>query len=102
TSLTEEVNTTNIEDLTNHPSWASLIGQKIVGTKIHWSWSGYANEPKVWFPQEIELIFESSYQVFLCASELRKCALTFQQDSIAVVFGDLSARRYGIGPCRGG
>jgi len=102
-SLTFEVKKSNSADLTENMSWSHLIGQKIAEAKVHWNWSGYINEPKVWYPQDIELVFSNGFSVFLCASELRENgSLSFQQDNIAVVFGEISAKRYGVGACRGG
>ncbi len=72
----------------------------ITKVKVHWSWAQYEGQEKQDYPQALEIELENGAMIFFSASQYDKDqdALLGMSDDIAVVFGNDSAKRYGIGP----
>jgi hypothetical protein len=90
----------NAWDALKENQWASLINVSITEAKVHWSWAQYEGQEKHDYPQELEIQFENGSIVFFSASQYDNARdiLRGMSDDIAVVFGNDSAKNYGIGP----
>jgi hypothetical protein len=100
-SLANQLCESRCWDVTDDKNWAHLIGKNIVKATVYWSWVQYkGTDEKTYFPQELELEFESGSLLYFSASQYNeeKDSLWGMSDDIAVIFGRELAQKYHIGP----
>ncbi len=88
-------------DVSVESRWSKLIGERVIRVDVYWL-RAWENDPEVIeYPQDLCLSFSNGEVVFISATEcLPNSGLFGMMDNILVVFGDESAKAFGLGPHR--
>ncbi len=77
-----------IQNVTASSRWLSYIGKPILTVDLQWSWVTISDHPteKIYYPQDMKLIFEGKKEIVLSALEMRGGKALRFMDNITVFF----------------
>ncbi len=82
----------------NNQNWKDLIGKKICGIEIYWSyWCLENDNNRNFYPQDVKIKFENGKEIFISALEIIENRIRTMQDHITIIFDKKTANKYGIG-----
>ncbi len=100
-TIQDDLLTCAIRDVTTDPAWFGLLHKRIDSVQIYWG-EWIIDGAQVWYPQDVEVGFETGAKVYLCASQYREEQDGFDSsmDEITVIFREDMARLYHVGSYR--
>jgi hypothetical protein len=97
-SLSTQLKGVHKINVSNNSRWQNLIGEKILSSKVVWSWVKESGlfKPKVYYPQDLELTFSDNKKVYVSALDIQEKMPTPMSDNLVVFFNREEARKYGV------